>query len=81
LSPQEQLIAIAIDFWAGRLGSLVTPQLQMPPNVARKRFNLLVPGERIELPTNGLQKIDRAILGASSHDLSVGLFLEICYFL
>jgi hypothetical protein len=27
----------------------------MPPNVARKRFDLLVPGERIELPTNGLQ--------------------------
>ncbi len=36
---------------------------------ALKCLILLVPGERFELPTNGLQKIDRALPGVTSHNI------------
>jgi hypothetical protein len=50
------------------------------PQKCKKCLILLVPGERIELPTNGLQKIDRALPGVPSHNIFVGRSVEKCYF-
>jgi hypothetical protein len=59
LIPQEQHIAIANDFWAAGRRRYLAAELADPAFITAKcrqeSLYLLVPGERIELPTNGLQ--------------------------
>jgi hypothetical protein len=59
LIPQEQHIAIANDFWAAGRRKCLAAELPDPAlrtaKCRQESLYLVVPGERIELPTNGLQ--------------------------